>query len=154
MVEQVAGALAKQLVSQRLVFLAAAKQPRHRQQLDGRQGDQVIVPDERVELGGIQALDVLVVDREVQHREEVALLGVLVDLGPLALREHVLEIERVPTESLLERRRLLGGRCIEMNPGQPVGRELGDARLRACEDFPVARAGPRSLDPRQAWHRY
>jgi len=35
-----------------------------------------------------------------------------------------------------------------------VRRELGDARLRTCESLPVGRAGPRSLDPRQAWHRY
>ena len=32
--------------------------------------------------------------------------------------------------------------------------ELRDAWLRACEDFPVARPGPGSLDARQAWHRY
>jgi len=62
------------------------------------------VTDEDVELGGVQALDGLVVDREVQYAEEV--LGVLVDLRPLALREDVLEVERVPAEALGE------GRCF------------------------------------------
>ena len=62
-------------------------------------------PDEEVELGGVQPLDRLVVGREVEDREEV--LGVLVDLRPLALREDVLEVERMPAEALRELRRLV-----------------------------------------------
>ena len=61
--------------------------------------------EEEVELGGVQALDGLVVDREVQDDEEV--IRVLVDLRTLALREHVLDVQRVPLEALGE---LLGRR--------------------------------------------
>jgi len=63
------------------------------------------VADEDVELGGVQALDGLVVDREVQDAEEV--FGVLVDLRPLALRENVLEVKRMPAEALRESGRFL-----------------------------------------------
>ena len=104
-VEQVARALREELVAQLLVLVAAVEEPRHRQQLDGRQRDEVAVPDEDVELGRVQPLDGLVVDGEVEDAEEV--VRVLVDLRPLALREHVLEVERVPAEALGERRRLL-----------------------------------------------
>ena len=98
-VEQVARPFANS-VAQLLVLLAAAEEPRHRQQLDGRQRDEVAVADEEVELGRVQPLDGLVVDREVEDAEEV--VRVLVDLRPLALREHVLEVERVPAEALGE----------------------------------------------------
>src|SRR6185312_10284632 len=130
-VEQVARALAEELVSQCLVLLAAPEEAGHRQQLD-----------------------VLVVDGEMEDREEVALIRVLVDLGALALREHVLEVERVPAEPLLESCRFLHRRGIEVDPGQAVGGELLNTWLCACEDFPVAGAGPRSLDARKAWHWY
>ena len=66
------------------------------------QRDEVVGPDEDVELGGVQPLDRRVVDREVEDGEEVALVGVVVDLRPLALREHVLDVERVPAEALGE----------------------------------------------------
>jgi hypothetical protein len=92
--------------------------------------------------------------REVQDDEQVAVVGVLVDLRALAPRQHVLEVERVPAEALLKQFRLLERWGVEVNPGQAVGGELLDARLRACEDFPVAGPGPRSLDARQAWHWY
>ena len=75
--------------------------------------------EEDVQLGGVQPLDGLVVEREVEDEEEV--VGVLVDLRPLALREHVLEVERVPAEALGELGRgLLVGR-VEVDPGQAVG---------------------------------
>ena len=76
------------------------------QQLDGRQRDEVVGADEDVELGGVQALDRPVVDREVEDAEQVALVGVVVDLRPLALREHVLDVERMPAEALGELLRL------------------------------------------------
>src|SRR5439155_15050056 len=153
-VEQVARALAEELRAELEILMTAAEKPRHRQELDVRQGDEVVLADERVELGCVQALDALVVDREVQDDEEVAVVAVLVDLRALAPRQHVLEIERMPPEASLKQLGLLERGGVEMNPGQAVGGELLDARLRACEDFPVARPGPRSLDARQAWHWY
>jgi hypothetical protein len=59
----------------------------------------------------------------VEDPEEV--LGVLVDLRPLALREDVLEVERMPAEALREPGRLVGGGRVEVNPGQPSVGELG-----------------------------
>ncbi len=99
-VEQVARALREEVLAQRLVVLAALEEPRHRQQLDVRQRDEVVVAEEEVELGGVQALNGLVVDREVENDEEV--VGVLVDLRTLALREHILDVERMPFEALGE----------------------------------------------------
>ena len=71
-----------------------------RQQLDARQRDDEVRTDEEVELGCAQAMDDLVVDREVEDAEEVTVLGVVVDLRPLALREDVFEVERMPSEPL------------------------------------------------------
>src|SRR4029453_401300 len=84
-VEQVAGALRKERLPQILVVDAALEESAHRQQLDGRQCDEVALAEEDVELGGVQALDRLVVEREVEDAEEI--VRVLVDLRPLALRE-------------------------------------------------------------------
>ncbi len=107
--------------------------------------------DEDVELGGVQALDGLVVDREVEDAEEV--LGVLVDLRPLALREDVLEVERVPAEALGQGGRFLRAGIVEVDPGQAVRVELGNAPLRACAGVPRLRARSRALDAGKAWHR-
>ena len=59
----------------------------------------------------------------MENAEEV--LGVLVDLRPLALREDVLEVERMPAEPLGELRppRRPWG-VVEVNPGQSTVREL------------------------------
>jgi hypothetical protein len=38
----------------------------------------------------------------VEDAEEVALVGVVVDLRPLALREDVLDVERMPAEAVGE----------------------------------------------------
>jgi hypothetical protein len=89
----------------------------------------------------------------VEHTEEVALVGVVVDLGPLALREDVLDVERVPAEAVGEQhRRLVVGR-VEVDPGEAVGVELGRLRPWARDQLPD-RAGTHATDPRQAWHRY
>src|SRR5207249_6818533 len=95
-VEQVSRAASEEALPQLVVLGAAREEAAHRQQLDVRQRDEVIRADEHVELGGVQALDRLVVDREVEDDEEV--VRVVVDLRPLALREDVLEVERVPAE--------------------------------------------------------
>ena len=99
-VEEVAGALREELASQLLVALAAAEEPRDGKELDVRERDQEVRAEEDVELGRVQPLDALVVDREVEDDEEVA--RVLVDLRPLALREDVLDVELVEAEALGE----------------------------------------------------
>src|SRR5207247_10641483 len=87
LVKQSTRALREQPLAEGLVLVAAAVQPGHRQQLDGRERDEVVGPEEHVELGGVQPADRAVVDGEVENREEGALLEVVVDLRPLALRE-------------------------------------------------------------------
>ena len=136
---------------QLLVGRAALEEARDRLQLDGGEGDEVVRPDEDVELAGVQPTDVRVVDGEVEDGEEV--VGVFVDLRPLPLRENVLEVERVPAKTLGEQRRLLERRGVQVNPGQPMGVELCVARLRPCVDVPRLRAGSRALDAGQARHR-
>ena len=58
--------------------------------------------DEDVELRRIESLNGLVVDGEVEDAEEVALVLVVVDLGALALRDDVLDVQRVTAESFRE----------------------------------------------------
>ena len=120
MVEQVARALREQRLAQILVVLAAAEQPSDRQQLDVRERDQEVGPEEDVQFGGIQPLDRLVVGGEMEYDEQV--LGVLVDLRALALREDVLEVEGMPAEALGE---LTGPRlrpATSGGPGEAVAR--------------------------------
>ena len=88
--------------------------------------------EEEVELGRVQPLDSLVVDREMENDEEV--IGVLVDLRPLALREHVLDVQRVPFEAL---GKLLGlapsgtERLIQVRPLALSSVSRGSARGRS-----------------------
>src|SRR5207253_11329201 len=116
--------------------------------------EEVVLVDEEVELRRVQALDRLVVDGEVEDDEQVAVLGVLVDLRPLAPREDVLDVERVPAVALGQEPRFLGRRRVEMNPGQPVRALLGDPRLRRWKSLPCGRAWRLAPDPGQAGHRY
>jgi hypothetical protein len=151
-VEQVARPLAEQLVAQLLVLLATVEEARHGEQFDVRQRDQPSVADEDVELGCVQPLDRLVVDREVEDGEEV--VRVLVDLRALTAREDVLEIERVPAVALGQLRGLLERGRVEVDPGQAVCFELLEARLRPCVEVPRRRARPQgALDAGQARHR-
>src|SRR6185437_13850890 len=107
------------------------------------------------ELAGVEPLDVLVVRGKVEDTEEVAVVEVVVDLRPLALREDVLHVERMPTETLAQSVDRLGiDRWVEMDPGEAVGAELSDAWFRArCGRLGV-RARPRPPDAGQAGHRY
>ena len=141
----------KSSVAQRLVVPAAAEEPRHRQQLDVRERDQEVGPEEDVELGRVQPLDRLVVDREVEDDEEV--LGVVVDLRALSLREHVLEVERMPAEPLRELRSLVGHGRVEVDPGETGCVELSEPgpSLSGALGRPLPL---RTLDARQARHRY
>ena len=71
----------------------------------------------------------------MEDAEQVAVVDVVVDLRPLALREDVLDVERVPAEPLAQLVDRLGvERRIEVNPGEAVGAELSDAWFRARGD--------------------
>ena len=148
LVQQPARALGEELLAEVLVRLAAGEEPRDRQELAVREGREVVLPDEDVELAGVEPLDGLVVDGEVEDGEEVPLVLVVVDLRPLPLGDDVLDVQGVPAEALGE---ALGGLEVgadRVDPGQPAGCELATcgpvrARLRAG-----ARPGP--ADPGQA----
>ena len=100
-VEQVPGALRGTGGAQLRVLVAKRLKSRVTGRSSSvRQRDEVSWGRGRMSTGRVQALDRLVVDREVEDAEEV--VRVLVDLRALALREHVLEVERVPAEALGE----------------------------------------------------
>src|SRR5205085_6886916 len=105
-------------------LLAAAEQPRNREELDVRDRHEVVRPEEDVELGGVQPLDRLVVAREVEDREEV--VGVVVDLRPLAAREDVLTVERMPIEPLGELADDVAVDGLQVDPAEAAGAELSD----------------------------
>jgi hypothetical protein len=118
-VEQVARPLPEKAVAEPVVVSAALEEPRDREQLDRRQGHEVAVAEEDVELAGVEPLRGLVVDREVEDDEAVVL--VLVDLRPLALGEDVLDVERMPAEALGEPGRLVLRGRVEVDPDQASG---------------------------------
>ena len=101
------------------------------------------MPEEEVELGGVQPLDGLVVDREVEDDEQVAVVLVLVDLRPLALGDDVLDVERVPLEALGEHLRRVSVRRDDVDPGEAASAELVDERGRRDDD--LARAAGRAV---------
>ncbi len=139
-----------------LALVRASEEQRDGAQLDRRQRDEVVRAEEDVELAGVQPSDGLVVDREMEHREEVAALGVVgvdVDLGPLAPREDVLDVERVPAEAAGEQLGFLRRRREEVDPGDVVALKLSDARARVHVRQPGRRPAART-DARQAGHRY
>src|SRR5215203_4954092 len=83
-VEQIARRLREELVAKLLVLLAAPEEVGDGQELDVGERDEKVPAEKDVELGRVQPLDRLVVDREVEDDEKV--FGVLVDLGSLPLR--------------------------------------------------------------------
>jgi hypothetical protein len=155
-VEQVARSLREEIFAQLGVVTAAVEEIRDRVQLDIRERDQEVGPEEDVELGRVQPLHSLVVEREVEYDEQV--LGVLVDLRPLAVREHVLDVELVEPEALGERGYLTGGGLRRVDPGEPVSGELFDATPRRLGD--LAHTAVRAPAPQsrsgESWpcHRY
>ncbi len=154
-VQQPPRALLEQLVPEALVLLDAREETRNWEQVDVRDRDEVVGPEEDVELARVQPLDALVVRRKVEDAEEITLVGVVVDLRPLALREDVLDVERMPAEALakaVDRFRI--DRGIEVDPGEAVGAELSEAWFRARGDRLCESARPRPPDAGQARHRY
>ena len=105
LVQQPPRAAREELLAQALVLLAAPEETRDREELAVGDRDDVVVADEDVELGGVQPLNRLVEDREVEDGEEVPVLLVVVDLRPLSLRDDVLDVEGMPAEALRERLR-------------------------------------------------
>ena len=146
LVEQAPRALREELLPVRLVGVAAREEPRHGQELARRQRDEVVVADEHVELGRVESLDGLVVDGEVEDGEEVAVVLVVVDLRALALRDDVLDVQRMPAEALGQSLSRAQIRRDRVDPGQPGGAELSD--LRGARD--VVRAGARADAPADA----
>ena len=144
LVEQVAGALGEEVVAQLLVAAAALEQV-----LDGLQRlvldrDQVVRPDEEVQLGRVEPGDLLVVAREVQDDEQVVV--VLVDLRALVAREDVLVVERVELEALLQPRLVDRPRALDVDPAEAGGLDDLDARLVALRGCAQRRATARSGD--------
>src|SRR4051794_31629451 len=153
LVEQVARALGEQLLAQVLARAAALEEVLER--LDGLVGqrDDVVGPDEDVELGRVQAPDRLVVGREVQDYEQVVV--VLVDLGALVAAEDVLVVERVEVEVLFQPGAVCGPGALDVDPAQRLavaGGELDDldvGTLRLGWTCGNAAACPRRTP--QAW---
>ena len=91
----------------------------------------------------------------MENAEEIALVGVVVDLRALTLREDVLDVERMPAEALTERvDGLRVDRRVEVDPGEAVGAELSDAWFRARGYRLRESVRPRPPDAGQAGHRY
>src|SRR5262249_50971266 len=100
LVEQPPRPAREELLAEEVVLLAAREEARDRAQLAVRDGDDVVVPNEDVELTSVQPLHLVVVDREVEDGEQVAVVLVVVDLRALALRDDVLDVEGMPAEAL------------------------------------------------------
>src|SRR5581483_2196267 len=155
-VEEEARPLGEELVAELLLLPAALEQVGDRLQRLVRNRDEVVRANEDVELAGVQAPDGAVEDREVQHDEQV--LGVLVDLRALVAREDVLEVERVEPELLLEPGALEGGRTLDVDPAEPLGRDRLDVGLalgglRRGRDQVTGAAGPAQPRLREVRHR-
>src|SRR6266540_2749381 len=127
LVEQVAAVFREHVLAYVAVGAAALEQVFDRRDRRVRERDHEVWPDEDVELGGVEASDRLVEDREVQDDEEVVL--VLVDLRALVAGEDVLVVERVELEVLLEPGSLGGTGPLDVDPAEPVPLDGLDARL-------------------------
>ena len=140
-VEQVAGALGEVMLAHVLAGAAALEQVLERRDRLVGERDDVVGPDEDVELGGVQASDRLVVGREVQDDEQVVV--VLVDLRALVAAVDVLVVEGVEVEVLLQPGPVDRARALDVDPAQRLavaGGELDDLDVGAlrlgwtCDD--------------------
>ena len=115
-----------------------------------REGDQVVGPDEEVELGGEQTTGRLLEDREVEDDEDVVVIRV--ELRALVARVDVLEIERVEIEVLLEPFAMRQARLFDVDPAEPA--RLDDRRFGCLyvsgQDRTAARRGAAQ---QRAWKR-
>ena len=99
-VQQERSALLEVAVPDLLALLAAREQRVDRLELVVGHRDDVVGPDEEVELDDAQSLLVAVEARELQDDEHVVVVAV--DLGALVARVDVLVVERVEAEPLFE----------------------------------------------------
>ena len=153
LVENVSRALAEVLLAPLLIVLELREQAPERLQRHVGQRHDVVVADEDVQLGRVEPRPLLVVVGHVEHDEHVVV--VLVDLGPLPGREHVLEIQLVELEVLRQPGGLDGGGLFQLQPAQAGSLDLSDPRLGAL-DRPLRRALAPSYcprDPGQVRHR-
>jgi hypothetical protein len=77
----------------------------------------------------------------VENGEQVAVVLVVVDLRPLALRNDVLDIEWMPAKALGECQRGLDVRRNDVCPGEAASGELVDERRGTYDDLTRA-TGP------------
>src|SRR5205085_5919625 len=131
-----------------LVRAAALEEVLDRLERSVRQRDQVVGPDEHVELLGIQAPDLLVENRELQNDEEVVV--VLVELRALVARADVLVVERVELEVLLEPGLVDRAGTLDVDPTQTVVLDDLYARLslRGELGYPADASGAAKAWPR------
>ena len=118
------------------------------------QRDEEVGTHEDVQLGGVEAAHGLVEHREVQDDEEV--LGVLVDLRALVARGHVLVVERMELEVLLEPRAVDRAGPLDVDPPQPMGLDGLYVGLRAAVSgmrVSPDTGGSAEAWTRDAWHR-
>ena len=113
-------------------------------------------PDEEVELAGAEPAGGGIEDGEVEDDEEVVVVDV--DLRPLVAREHVLEVEGVELEVLLQPLALERARPLDVDPAQAGGVDLLDSgglglSLRRRGDQVAAPAGPSQPRLRKVRHR-
>ena len=132
LVEQVAAALGQQGLAGLLGRAAALEQVLHRRERRVGERDQEVGADEDVELGGVQAPDGLVEHREVENDEQVVV--VLVDLRALVAGEHVLVVERVELEVLLEPGPVHRPRALDVDPAQAGMLDELDVRLSGAAE--------------------
>ncbi len=155
-VHQVAGAAREELLAQLLLAAAALEQVLDRLQRLVRDRHHVVGPDEDVELAGAEPPRGAVEDRQVEDDEEVVVVDV--DLRPLVAREHVLEVERVEVEVLLQPGALQRPGPLDVDPAQAGGVDLLDVgrlglrRRRGLEELAAA-AGPSQPRLRKVRHR-
>jgi hypothetical protein len=143
---KVAGTLGEQGLAQLLVRPQALEQVLDRLQRLVGDRDQVVGPDEDVDLGCVQASDRAVVAREVQDDEEVVV--VLVDLGPLVARADVLVVERMEVVALGEPGEVDLPRALDVDPAKAGCLDDLDARLVALGgELSAGRARTRRAAP-------
>ena len=75
---------------------------------------------------------------------------------PLPLRENVLDVELMEAEAVGDDRRFERARLVDVDPGEAVSGELGDARFDLLDDVPGSAPGPSTPDAGECrpCHRY
>jgi hypothetical protein len=155
LVEQVARALREHRLALLFAGLHPLEHRLERRQRDLAEGDQVVRPDEQVELRGEQPARCLLEGRKVQNDEQVVVVGV--QLRALIARVDVFPVEWVEVVVLLEPLAVGESRIVDVDPSEAGG--LDDARVLYLGAGRVDVAGrmrsakPRAGERRQVRHR-